>query len=86
MATTILPCIAGVPVKGERLGSRVFDGKEQFAIFPGDLPEDPALALTPEWLDAGAGSAHFVRFRPQKQIGLEFGQSACCNISGSTKL
>jgi len=72
----ILPCIAGVPVKGERLGSRVFDGKEQFAIFPGDLPEDPALALTPEWLDAGAGSAHFVRFRPQKQTGLEFGQSA----------
>ncbi len=72
----ILPCIAGVPVRGERLGSRVFNGTEQFAIFPGDLPDDPALALTPEWLDAGAGSAHFVRFRPQKQIGLEFGQSA----------
>ena len=72
----ILPCIAGVPVRGERLGSRVFNGTEQFAIFPGDLPDDPALALTPEWLDAGAGAAHFVRFRPQKQIGLEFGQSA----------
>ena len=72
----MLPCIAGVPVKGERLGSRVFNGTEQFAIFPGDLPDDPALALTPEWLDAGAGAAHFVRFRPQKQIGLEFGQSA----------
>ena len=71
-----LPCIVGVPVKGERLGSRVFDGKEQLAIFPGDLPEDPALALTPEWLDSAAGSAHFVRFRPQKQTGLEFGQSA----------
>ncbi len=71
-----LPCIVGVPVKGERLGARVFDGKEQLAIFPGDLPDDPALALTPEWLDAGAGAAHFVRFRPQKQSGLEFGQSA----------
>ena len=68
--------LPGAPVRGERLGSRVFNGNEQFAIFPGDLPEDPARALTPEWLDAGAGSAHFVRFRPQKQIGLEFGQSA----------
>ena len=72
----ILPCIAGVPVKGERLGSRVFNGTEQFAIFPGDLPDDPALALSPEWLDSGAGAAHFVRFRPQKQTGLGFGQSA----------
>ena len=71
-----LPCIVGVPVKGERLGSRVFDGKEQLAIFPGDLPEDPALALTLEWLHWRAGSAHFVRSRPQKQTGLEFGQSA----------
>jgi predicted YcjX-like family ATPase len=71
-----LPCIVGVPLKGERLGSRVFDGKEQLAIFPGDLPDDPALALSPEWLDSGASAAHFVRFRPQRQTALEFGQSA----------
>jgi hypothetical protein len=71
-----LPCIVGVPLKGERLGARVFNGKEQLAIFPGDLPEDPALALSPEWLNSGAASAHFVRFRPQRQTSLEFGQSA----------
>jgi hypothetical protein len=70
-----LPCIVGVPLKGERLGSRVFNGNEQLAIFPGDLPDDPALALSPEWLQSGASSAHFVRFRPQRQTSLEFGQS-----------
>jgi len=71
-----LPCIVGVPLKGERLGSRVFNGQEQLAIFPGDLPEDPALALSPEWLSNGPSAAHFVGFRPQKQTNLEFGQSA----------
>ncbi|ADP71415.1 protein of unknown function DUF463 YcjX family protein [Rhodomicrobium vannielii ATCC 17100] len=70
-----LPCIVGVPLKGERLGSRAFDGKEQLAIFPGDLPEDPALALSPEWLKMGHSAAHFVRFRPQRQRALGFGES-----------
>lgn len=70
-----LPVIVGIPLKGERLGSRVFNGQEQLAIFPGDLPEDPALALSPEWLSSGPAAAHFVRFRPQRQNGREFGQS-----------
>jgi uncharacterized protein len=71
----IYPCIVGVPVKGERLGSHVFNGKEQRAIFPGDLPDDPALALSPDWLNSG-NALRFVRFRPQRQASLEFGQSA----------
>ena len=71
----LYPCIVGVPLKGERLGARVFNGKEQLAIFPGDLPEDPALALSPEWLNSG-NALRFVRFRPQRQTSLEFGQSA----------
>ena len=37
-----LPCIVGVPLPGERLGRQVFDGTTEAAIFPGDLPEDPA--------------------------------------------
>ena len=38
-----LPCIVGVPLPGEQLGRKVFDGKTEAAVFPGDLPEDPSL-------------------------------------------
>ncbi len=37
-----LPCIVGVPLPGERLGRKVFDGRTEAAVFPGDLPDDPA--------------------------------------------
>ncbi len=57
-----LPCIVGTPLEGQKLGARVFDGVEEFAVFPGDLPEDP------EALDRAGppapSDAHFVRFRP----------------------
>src|SRR5262249_17082911 len=36
-----LPCIVGVPLPGERLGRKVYDGRTEAAVFPGDLPEDP---------------------------------------------
>ncbi len=36
-----LPCIVGYPLPGETIGGRTFDGNEEFAIFPGDLPADP---------------------------------------------
>ena len=36
-----LPCIIGYPLPGETIGRRSFDGGEEFAIFPGDLPADP---------------------------------------------
>jgi hypothetical protein len=71
----LLPCIAGTPLKGERLGERVFNGAEELAIFPGDLPDDPALAVSREWLSSGRAPAHFVRFRPPKQAAPEFGRS-----------
>ena len=70
----MLPCIVGTPAKGERLGERLFSGQDELAIFPGDLPEDPALALSPEW--RGAQQAHFVRFRPPRQAPPGFGQAA----------
>jgi predicted YcjX-like family ATPase len=53
-----LPCIAGVPLAGERLGEDVFDGTAEAAVFPGDLPDDPALALE------GGLDLRFLRFRP----------------------
>jgi len=71
-----LPCIIGTPLSGERLGTRTFNGAEELAIFPGDLPVDPAEALAPDWLASGQAPAHFVRFRPPRQAAPEFGQTA----------
>ena len=62
----MLACIVGTPVEGERIGGQIFDGKEETAIFPGELPADPGVALhhgsdaaQPEDADY-----RFVRFRP----------------------
>jgi len=55
-----LPCIVGVPQAGETIGDETFDGRTEAAIFPGDLPEDPARALD----GSLAGAIRFVRFRP----------------------
>ncbi len=55
-----LACITGIPAKGEIIGDDTFDGKTDAAIFPGDLPTDPAQALDGSLKDA----LHFVRFRP----------------------
>jgi predicted YcjX-like family ATPase len=61
-----LPCIVGYPLAGETIGRRHFDGTEAFAIFPGDLPEDPAIALkNPR---AEADDVRFVRFRPPDPV------------------
>jgi len=57
-----LDCITGIPIKGERLGRDIFDGEEELAIFPGDLPKNPHDALS----DASTGveDLRFIRFRP----------------------
>ena len=57
-----LPCIIGYPLAGETIGRRTFDGNEEFAIFPGDLPKDPDKALK-GW-HTEDGDMRFVRFRP----------------------
>ena len=56
------PVILGVPVKGEIIDGRVFDGKTEAGIFPGDLPADPARAF--DTAGARADDHAFVRFRP----------------------
>ncbi|HEY7764063.1 MAG TPA: YcjX family protein [Aestuariivirgaceae bacterium] len=55
-----LPCIVGMPEKGERIGTSVFDGVTEAAVFPGDLPENPSEALR-GGLEA---QVRFIRFRP----------------------
>lgn len=57
-----LACILGYPMAGERVGGRVFDGSQEFAIFPGDLPADPQAAL--KGVHGTAEEVHVVRFRP----------------------
>ncbi len=37
-----LPVIVGTPLAGETIDGETFDGKTETAIFPGDLPADPA--------------------------------------------
>jgi len=55
-----LSCITGIPARGEMIGNQKFDGKTDAAVFPGDLPENPADALNGSLQDI----LHFVRFRP----------------------
>ena len=60
---TTLKAVAGTPEAGERIGDDVFDGQAEAAIFPGELPADPAAVF------AGTvepGSFRFPRFRPPK--------------------
>ncbi len=58
-----IDAIAGVPLAGETIAGDVFDGVAEAAVFPGELPEDPAVALA----RAGEGPGlRFVRFRPPR--------------------
>jgi len=61
-----LPCIVGTPIEGERIAGHTFDGKEEIAIFPGELPADPdaALAHGRDAPEPDEAELRFVRFRP----------------------
>ena len=67
----VLPCIVGYPLPGETIGKHTFDGNEEFAIFPGDLPADPEAALK-GW-HTEEGEMRFVRFRPPNPVPLPSG-------------
>ena len=54
-----LPCIAGIPQKGEAIGKISFDGEREAAIFPGDLPSTAQQALD----GTLQGQLKFLRFR-----------------------
>ncbi|MGE3231335.1 MAG: YcjX family protein, partial [Hyphomicrobium sp.] len=59
-----LPCIVGVPLPGETVDGKTFDGHREAAIFPGDLPGDAAATLSGE----APFAATFPRFRPLRLL------------------
>ena len=61
-----IEAIVGTPAPGERIAGESFDGCSEAAIFPGDLPADPKLALRGDALGASEAEAdyRFVKFRP----------------------
>ncbi|MEF2072770.1 YcjX family protein [Consotaella aegiceratis] len=61
-----LPVIVGTPMAGERIGGETFDGRSETAIFPGDLPADPARVFAPLDASEAPSSLSFVRFRPPR--------------------
>jgi predicted YcjX-like family ATPase len=63
----VLPVISGTPMAGETIGTEVFDGIRRTAIFPGDLPENPAdlfRAAIPGFTAPHGPDLNIVRFRP----------------------
>jgi predicted YcjX-like family ATPase len=68
-----LPVIVGVPEAGEGSGGQHFDGAEEIAVFPGDLPSDPEVALRSggyrgRTVSEADGDIRFVKFRPPKIV------------------
>jgi hypothetical protein len=57
------PSIIGVPLPGETVDGRTFDGAAEIALFPGDLPADPERIFGPTAMPT---DVRFVRFRPPK--------------------
>jgi len=58
-----LPSIIGTPMKGEVLNGETFNGKNEVALFPGDLPDDPDEPFR-EGEGGDAPPVRFIRFRP----------------------
>lgn len=63
----LVPCLIGTPEAGESIAGRTFDGRTETALFPGDLPADPATLLVSPLQDrAGTADVRTVRFRPPR--------------------
>jgi len=60
----LLPAIAGTPLPGETLGAIVYDGKQEIALFPGDLPADPQSLFERDGHEADL--VRFIKFRPPR--------------------
>jgi uncharacterized protein len=61
-----LPAIVGTAIPGETADGREFDGKQEIAVFPGDLPDDFGNVLERDVRQekSGIGEFRFIRFRP----------------------
>ncbi len=62
----ILNAIVGTPENGETIGGETFDGVAEAAVFPGELPDDPASIFEGDAiaLPEADNDWRFVRFRP----------------------
>ena len=71
-----LEAIVGVPLAGETLDGQTFDGRQEAAIFPGELPADPRAVFRGEGLGVAEHEAdyRFLRFRPPLARMAEDGQ------------
>lgn len=56
--------IIGTPMAGQRLGSAVYDGRTEVALFPGDLPATPDRVLD----DARPVRLSFLKFQPPQRL------------------
>ena len=65
-ASSELPAVVGIPMKGERIGTEIFDGLSEAAIFPGELPQDPEAVFRGEAdiIAMPEDDYRFLRFRP----------------------
>ena len=86
-----LQAIVGVPEMGERIGDQVFDGAAEAAVFPGQLPEDPArlfegdaLALPEADNDLSASCVSARRSSPRARPRRRSGWTARCNFCWET--
>ncbi len=61
-----LPAIIGTPMPGERIDGETYDGDTEIALFPGDLPADPAAVFEAPASAAPPGDLRFARFRPPR--------------------
>lgn len=61
-----LPAILGVPLPGESLDGEPLDPEAEFALFPGDLPENPDAVFADGATPVEDGALAFVRFRPPR--------------------
>ncbi len=59
-----LPAIIGVPELGQKLDDDVYDGSEEIALFPGDLPENPSSVFAEEAMSPEDHDNGFMKFRP----------------------
>ena len=61
-------CIVGTPLAGETIDGETFDGSSETAIFPGDLPANPARLFEAggPWNNDALDPLTFVRFKPPR--------------------
>lgn len=62
-----LPAIIGIPEEGQSMGDDVYDGQEEIALFPGDLPKDPQAVFAEDAPTREEQENGFMRFRPPKR-------------------